>query len=178
MNSLSNGTRNRLLQSYFGPAGIGYTVGRVPIASCDFSTREYSYLDTPNDFNLTTFGLVDEDETAKIPYILAAQQLTGGKLRLFASPWSAPGWMKTNGRMKGGGQLKGPFLGQYYTTYSKYYSRFLEEYSKRGINFWAMTIQNEPSSGLDAHWGWQTMYLSPAMQRLVFKSRVYKGLGL
>lgn len=45
----------------FRPPGIGYSLGRVPIASTDFSVREYSYLDTPNDFDLSTFGLAKED---------------------------------------------------------------------------------------------------------------------
>jgi glucosylceramidase len=44
-------------------------------------------------------------------------------LTLFASPWSAPAWMKTNGAMKGGGRLKGPFGGAYYQAWAQYYRR-------------------------------------------------------
>jgi glucosylceramidase len=57
----------------------------------------------------------------KIPYIQQALQLTHGNLRLFSSPWSAPGWMKTNGHMKGGGTLKGFVDGIYYQAWSKYF---------------------------------------------------------
>ncbi|KAI1716646.1 glycosyl hydrolase family 30 TIM-barrel domain-containing protein [Ditylenchus destructor] len=163
-NSLSPNTAQKLLEAYFGEHGINYTVGRVPIASCDFSTREYSYLDKADDFNLTTFSLAPEDMKFKIPYILKAWKLSKGKLKLFGSPWSAPAWMKTNERMKGGGQLKGDFNGKYYETYAKYFLRFLEEYWKHGVKFWGLTIQNEPGSGLDPFWGWQTMYLSSQMQ--------------
>ncbi|KAH7714361.1 O-glycosyl hydrolase family 30 protein [Aphelenchoides avenae] len=86
-------------------------------------------------------------------------------MRLFASPWSAPAWMKTNGHMKGGGQLKGEFNGPYYKTYSKYFVRFFEEYFKEGVPFWGLTIENEPGAGLIADYEWQAMYLSNAMQK-------------
>lgn len=59
----------------------------------------------------------------QIPYILSAMKLTDNQLKLFASPWSSPGWMKTNGRMKGGGKLKGAFNGKYYKTYAQYFVR-------------------------------------------------------
>ena len=137
--------------------GLGYTVGRVPMASCDFSTHEYSYDDVANDFNLTNFNLTAEDFRYKIPYILKASTAAGGNLRLFSTPWSPPGWMKSNGRMKGGGVMKGDMNGQYYQTWAKYFVRFFEEYHKAGIDFWGTTIQNEPTSGLDPFWKWQTM---------------------
>uniref|UniRef100_A0A914GYM7 Glucosylceramidase n=1 Tax=Globodera rostochiensis TaxID=31243 RepID=A0A914GYM7_GLORO len=122
LNALSGRTRDALLKTYFDQKiGIGYTVGRVPIASCDFSTREYSYLDTPDDFNMTTFALAKEDFEEKIPYILKAGQLAGeNRLRLFASPWAPPGWMKSNGQMSKDGQLKGTVDGQYYRLYAQY----------------------------------------------------------
>ncbi|KAI3414196.1 hypothetical protein GPALN_011653 [Globodera pallida] len=146
LNALSGRTRDALLKAYFDQKiGIGYTVGRVPIASCDFSTREYSYLDTPDDFNMTTFALANEDFEEKIPYILKAGQLVGkDRLRLFASPWSPPGWMKTNEQMSKDGQLKGTVDGPYYRLYAQYLKRFFEEYAKQNVTFWGLTIQNEP----------------------------------
>lgn len=51
------------------PAGIGYSVVRVPMASCDFSTRLYTYADTPEDYNLETFSLAPEDIKMKVPLI-------------------------------------------------------------------------------------------------------------
>jgi glucosylceramidase len=48
---------------------------------------------------------------------------TKGQLKLFASPWSAPGWMKTSGKMKGGGTLKGFKNGIYYLTFARYFIR-------------------------------------------------------
>lgn len=57
----------------------------------------------------------------QIPNIRRALKLTNGDLKLFASPWSAPAWMKTNGAMVGGGTLRGPPGGPYYTTWANYY---------------------------------------------------------
>ncbi|KAL3095620.1 hypothetical protein niasHT_024446 [Heterodera trifolii] len=166
LNALSERSREALLKTYFDKEiGIGYSIGRVPIASSDFSTREYSYLDTPDDFNLTTFALAREDFEDKIPHIMKAIQLTGGDLRLFASPWSPPGWMKTNGRMNGHGQLKGTVDdGPYYRTYGQYFKRFFEEYAKQNVTFWALTIQNEPYALHVINCSWQSLWLPSKMQ--------------
>lgn len=166
LRSLSKHTRKRLLTAYFGDSGIRYTMGRVPIASCDFSTRVYSYCDVEGDFELKNFSLVKEDIHMKIPFIKHANRLTGGQLRLFASPWSAPGWMKETGRMKGGGPLKGPRNGVYYVSWARYFLRFFEEYRKWGVPFWGLTLQNEPSSSGWFKWyDFQAMYLNAKMQR-------------
>lgn len=67
LNTLSWSARERLLRSYFDPErGIGYTLGRVPIASTDFSTREYSYLERERDFQLEHFALAPEDVDVKV----------------------------------------------------------------------------------------------------------------
>ncbi|KAF7637671.1 Glucosylceramidase [Meloidogyne graminicola] len=144
LNQLSFNTRQKLLEQYFNSEnGIGYNIGRVPIASCDFSTHEYSYLDIPNNFSLNNFKLAPEDYELKQHH----------------------GWMKTSGRMKGPGQLKGPFNGIYYRTYANYLKKFFEEYSIKNINFWGMTIENEPVAGSIPFYGWQAMYFSSKMQR-------------
>jgi glucosylceramidase len=62
--------RQNLLNSYFGNEGIGYTMGRVPMAGCDFSTRSYSYDDVVNDFELKYFNLTQEDYDLKVLLIL------------------------------------------------------------------------------------------------------------
>ncbi|CAJ0601103.1 unnamed protein product [Cylicocyclus nassatus] len=111
------------------------------------------------------FALAKEDFEYKIPYILSALNLTNRNLRLFASPWSAPGWMKRNGRMKGGGPMKGNVNGQYYQAFSKYFVKFFEEYLKNGVKFWGLTIENEPIVGGIPHFPWQSMYFSAEMQR-------------
>ncbi|VDD89654.1 unnamed protein product [Enterobius vermicularis] len=163
--SLPPDALNNLLKSYYGQDGIQYSLGRIPIASCDFSTHEYSYDDTPGDFELKNFKLAKEDIAFKIPFIRKALNLTNNDLRLFASPWSAPGWMKTNGEMRGGGSLINDPAHRYHIAWAKYYIRFLEEYAKNGINFWGLTVQNEPSSGALPDYKWQTMFFSSETER-------------
>ncbi len=64
--SLPASMQNTLVDNYFGSHGIEYTVGRIPIAGCDFSTYAYSYCDVPNDDNLTHFNLTKEDMLYKV----------------------------------------------------------------------------------------------------------------
>ncbi|KAI1731056.1 glycosyl hydrolase family 30 TIM-barrel domain-containing protein [Ditylenchus destructor] len=164
LNSLTSDTRKRLIEAYYGNNGIEYSLGRVPMASCDFSTHAYSYCDTEDDFNLTSFALADEDFKFKIPYIKEAMRLAQN-MSLFASPWSAPGWMKETGKMVGGGKLKGDFNGKYYETWANYFIRFFEEYYKQGIDFWGVTLENEPSVGVFHNFKWQAMFFNAVMQR-------------
>ncbi|CAG5135396.1 unnamed protein product, partial [Candidula unifasciata] len=156
--------QDRLINSYYSKDGIEYTVGRVPMASCDFSTREYSYDDAPGDFNLTKFSLAAEDNQFKIPFIEKALKVSPNPIKLFASPWSAPAWMKDSGKMTGGSLLGQPG-GQYYKTWANYFVRFLKEYAKRNITFWGLTAQNEPLDGLQTNFSFQAMGFTPSQQR-------------
>ena len=99
--NISSTLRQKLLSSYFSEEGIEYTIGRIPMASCDFSTREYSYDDFDGDFELKNFTLANEDIKYKIPVILSALNMSKRGISFFGSPWSAPAWMKTNGKMTG-----------------------------------------------------------------------------
>lgn len=121
LSPVSAGTYDNVVEAYWGQKGIEYSTGRVPVASCDFSDREYSYCDTENDFEMKTWKLASEDSAYKIPLIKRAINKTNGNIKLFSTPWSAPGWMKTNGQMIGHGSLKGDVGGQYYQAFALYY---------------------------------------------------------
>ncbi|CAI4221825.1 unnamed protein product [Auanema sp. JU1783] len=157
--------RDMIITSYYGEKGLNYVFGRVPMASTDFSTYAYSYDDVPDDFALKNFSLANEDFIYKIPFIKQAQDLAGDRLKLFTAPWAAPGWMKTNGNMKGAGKLIGEVNGKYYQTWTQYFIKFFEEYHKQGIDFWATSMQNEPSNGFIPTFQWQTMYFTAEMER-------------
>ncbi|KFD52452.1 hypothetical protein M513_06649 [Trichuris suis] len=163
--SLSPLMQQQLLDSYYAPTGIEYTMGRIPMASCDFSTRIYSYNDVDGDFDLSKFQLAQEDYKFKIPYIKYAQSKAPIPIKLFASPWSAPGWMKTGGKMYGNGTLIGTPGSKYYKTWALYFAKFIEEYAKNNITIWAVTMQNEPTTGFVYQYPFQTMGFSPPMQR-------------
>ncbi|XP_038140270.1 lysosomal acid glucosylceramidase [Cyprinodon tularosa] len=163
--SLSAGAQDQLLRQYFSKEGIGYSVVRVPMASCDFSTRLYTYADSPSDYELKNFALAPEDVNMKIPLLLRAQALSPRPLSLLGSAWSAPAWMKTNGELIGKGSLKGQPGGKEHKTWAQYYVRFLEEYAKYNLTFWALTTGNEPSAGQMANYSFQALGFTPEEQR-------------
>ncbi|KAI4467345.1 glucosylceramidase [Holotrichia oblita] len=138
--TLKDDAREHLMKSYFSNDGIQYNVGRVPIGGTDFSTKYYSYDDGEPDPSLKKFALNSADTNYKIPCIKVAHNLTHGKLKLIASAWTAPKWMKTNGAYHGG-TLKP----EMYQAWADYYVKFFNEYKKQGIKFWGVTTGNEPS---------------------------------
>ncbi|KAJ8005046.1 hypothetical protein DPEC_G00142580 [Dallia pectoralis] len=163
--SLSPGTQDQLLQQYFSTQGIGYSVIRVPMASCDFSTRLYTYADSRGDYDLANFTLAPEDTKMKIPLLQRAQALSPRPLSLLASAWSSPAWLKTNDALTGKGSLKGKPGGKEHKTWAKYYIRFLEEYAKHNLSFWAITTGNEPSAGLFSNYSFQALGFTAEEQR-------------
>lgn len=131
--------REELLQAYYDTEkGIGYTFARTNINSCDFSSASYTYV-AEGDKDLKTFS-IDHDRQFKIPLIKKVLAATGGKLTLFASPWSPPAFMKENNDMLHGGKLKR----EYYQPWADYFTKFIKDYEKEGIPIWGITIQNEP----------------------------------
>jgi glucosylceramidase len=131
--------QKELMTAYFDKEdGIGYSLARTNINSCDFSSDSYTYIED-GDSALNTFDIA-HDRKYKIPFIKQAMEAAGGKLILYASPWSPPAFMKTNNNMLKGGKLKP----QYYQSWANYYTRFIHEYEKDGIPIWGISIQNEP----------------------------------
>lgn len=128
-----------LLKAYYDPvAGIGYTLARTNIQSCDFSSDTYSYV-KENDSLLRTFS-VEHDQQYRIPFIKAAIRAAGGKLPLYVSPWSPPAWMKDNNDVLHGGKL----LPKYYQSWANFFVKFIKTYESLGIPVWGLSVQNEP----------------------------------
>ncbi|KAK5649057.1 hypothetical protein RI129_003949 [Pyrocoelia pectoralis] len=144
INSLGEITGGRLLSSYYSENGLQYNMGRVPIGGTDFSPRGYSYDDGEEDVDLLHFNLTSYDFRYKIPIIKFANELSKGKLQLFASAWTAPNWMKNNGIYTGPDVLKF----EMYQTWANYFLKFLRAYALNGIPFWGLTTGNEPYTGL------------------------------
>jgi glucosylceramidase len=138
---LSKDKQQEFLKAYYNAKeGIGYTLARTNINSCDFSSGSYSYVQD-NDKDLKTFD-VKHDRQYKIPLIKQAMATASGKLTLYASPWSPPAWMKDNNDMLHGGKL----LPQYHQTWADYYVKFIKAYEKEGIPVWGLSVQNEPAA--------------------------------
>ena len=134
--------QSAILKAYFDPvAGLGYTLCRTHINSCDFSLGNYAYDEVPGDVDLRHFS-IERDRRSLIPLIRAAMQVAGGPLKLFASPWSPPAWMKTNGEMNHGGKLRP----EYRAAWAAYYVRYVRAYAEEGIPMWGLSVQNEPEA--------------------------------
>ena len=120
--------QREILDAYFDrEKGIGYTLARTNIHSCDFSSGSYTYVEE-GDKELKSFS-VEHDRQFRIPFIKQALAAAGGKLTLFASPWSPPAFMKDNGDMLHGGKLKPEF----HQSWANYYAKFIKAYEREGV---------------------------------------------
>ncbi len=120
--------QQELLRAYFDKdKGIGYTLARTTIHSCDFSSGSYTYV-SDNDTELKSFS-VAHDEQYRIPFIKQAIAAAGGKLTMYVSPWSPPSWMKDNNSLLQGGKLKPESRQQW----ANYYVKFIKTYEAKGI---------------------------------------------
>jgi glucosylceramidase len=136
---LSADQQDALVTAYYDQQdGIGYSLARTTIHSCDFSSRSYTYI-SDEDPELSTFDIAP-DRTYRIPLIKRATAAAGGKLRLYASPWSPPAFMKDNHHVLQGGSL----LPAFEDSWARYFTKFIAAYEREGLPIWGVTIQNEP----------------------------------
>ena len=136
---LPKNKQQEFIKAYYDPKeGIGYTLGRTNMNSCDFSSDSYDYV-AENDKALTSFNIA-HDHQFKIPLIKQAMAAAGGKLTLYVSPWSPPAWMKSNKDVLHGGKL----LPEYRQSWANYFVKYINTLEKEGIPVWGLTVQNEP----------------------------------
>lgn len=137
--TLSKEKQEEFLKAYYSKEeGIGYTLARTNIHSCDFSSGSYTYV-SDEDTELKTFS-IEHDKRFRIPMIKRAIEAAGGKLLLYATPWSPPPFMKDSKNMLQGGKL----LPEYYDAWALYYAKFIKAYESEGMPIWGVSIQNEP----------------------------------
>ena len=139
LSKMTEDKRDAILSDVYGKDGLGLSVGRLSIGSSDYSAELYCYNDTPDDAEMKNFT-VERDEVYVIPVIRQVVKFAP-EIRLYASPWSPPGWMKTGGSMCGGYMRE-----KYVDAMAKYMVRFAQEYEKRGIHIMGFTPQNEPET--------------------------------
>ncbi len=139
---MSRKKRAEILNAYFSPkSGLNYSFCRTHINSCDFSLGNYSYDEVAGDADLNHFD-IERDRGLLIPMIKEAMHVKGENLKLFASPWSPPGWMKTNGEMNHGGKVKD----EYKKSWAIYFAKYIKAYAQEGIPIWGVSVQNEPDA--------------------------------
>lgn len=164
--------QEELLNAYYSSDGIGYSLLRTHIHSCDFGTESYTYIEE-GDKELKTFN-IDHDRQFRIPMIKRAIEKAGGSLLTYVSPWSPPAFMKTNKNMLKGGSL----LPEYFDAWALYYAKFIKAYEAEDIPIWGLTIQNEPM----ATQRWESCIYTAEQERDFLKNHLgpildLEGLG-
>jgi glucosylceramidase len=139
---MSSAERAKLIRELFATDGnnIGVSYLRLSIGASDLNSFVFSYNDLPEgetDFELDKFDL-GQDKLDVIPALKEILAINPNIL-ILASPWSAPVWMKDNGRVKAGSLKR-----ECYDVYARYFVKYIQEMKKEGITIDAITIQNEP----------------------------------
>jgi glucosylceramidase len=134
--------RAALLQELFGVDGnnIGISYLRLTVGASDMNDHVFSYDDLPEgqtDTGMTKFTL--EPDKADVIPVMKQILAINPQIKILASPWSAPLWMKTSGVARGG-VLKPEYFG----AYADYFVKYIQGMKAEGISIDTLTVQNEP----------------------------------
>ena len=134
--ALSDGTREDTMRKLFDPnSGIGLSFIRNPMGSSDLARFDYSFDETCCD--VSDFS-IEHDLADVLPLTKRAKELNPA-MKIMASPWSAPAWMKDNGNMD-----QGWLQSQYYGAYGEYFAKYVQAYEAGGVPIDYVSVQNEP----------------------------------
>ena len=154
--------KQQILNELFNPEeGCRFNLCRMPIGANDYAVNWYSFNETEGDFAMKNFS-IERDKKRLIPYIKEAQKLNPD-IRVWASPWCPPSWMKHNKHyackadpkvndlapeLSSNEELVSRFITEpdYFKAYALYFSKFVQAYQKEGIEIVAVHVQNEPNS--------------------------------
>jgi glucosylceramidase len=144
INRLPAAKRKQLLQELFGRYKDGMAISslRISMGASDLSSRVFTYDDIPantTDFGLAKFSL-SEDTIDLIPLLRQIISINPS-VKITASPWTPPLWMKDN-KSSIGGKL----LPSCYGVYADYFVKYIRAMKEQGITIDAVTIQNEPQN--------------------------------
>ena len=133
--------RESLLRELFGrDPGLGMSFTRLTIGASDFSQSHYSFDDMPpgaRDPELKRFS-IDPHRATVLPTVKRALAINP-QLKVMASPWSAPGWMKSSDSL-----VKGSLKPEAYDAFARYLGRYVGAMKEEGVPIFALTLQNEP----------------------------------
>ncbi len=171
--------RQSLLRELFSTKGngIGISYLRISVGASDLDANVFTYDDPPKgetDFALKHFSLGQnlQDLIPVLLEIIAIQP----KIKILATPWTAPVWMKTNANSIGG-KLKPDC----YQVYAQYLVKYIQAMKAKGIVIDAITPQNEPlnpknNPSLDMQADEQAIFianhLGPAFQKAAIKTKI------
>jgi glucosylceramidase len=135
-------------QLFSSTSGIGLNMWRLPMGSSDFTAAPAHWTDDdtqgPTNNPTQNFALTSYDTGRIIPTIKDALAINPN-LRIVASPWSAPAWMKNTGSLVCHvGTTDGTLLTQYNQAWADYFVKWINAYQAAGVPIWGITPQNEP----------------------------------
>ena len=132
--------RQSILAALFDPrSGCRFNFCRLPIGASDYAQEWHSCNETPGDYAMKHFSIA-RDKRQLIPYIKAALQYQPA-MKLFASPWSPPTWMKFPAAYNYGTLV---WEKKNLQAYALYLRKFVEAYAQEGITINQVHVQNEP----------------------------------
>ncbi len=178
MHQMTPEARHALLSDLYGSAGLRLSVGRTCIGSSDYSTKMYSYDDSPEpDPELKRFS-IDHDRQWILPTLREAREINPD-LFLFSCVWSPPGWMKAGGSMLGGSMRE-----HWFAPHAQYFIKFLKAYADAEVRVQAITVNNEVDTDQDGHfpatlWGQQYEmgfvmdHLGPALEQAQLDTKIW-----
>lgn len=141
ISSLATVQQDGLLSELFDKnSGLGISVLRISIGASDLSSSNYSYNETSGDTNMANFSLLGPDLTYLIP-ILKKVLVINPDIKILATPWSPPRWMKSNTSWIGGSLNAAS-----YPAYATYFVKYIAAMKAQGITVWGITPQNEPDN--------------------------------
>jgi glucosylceramidase len=177
---LDEPSRDEVMRAIYSEQGANFSLARTPIGSTDFCVDgKYSYADVEASPALSNFSIsVDQDGFSSeqhegikdenfdlLPMIHQAMSIKAAQqdadLRIIASAWTAPPWMKDNAdwyEQGSGGSLKP----DYETIYADYLIKYIEAYRQQGVELWGLTPVNEP---LGNNGQWESMHFTAESQR-------------
>lgn len=139
LSHLSPSDRESLLTELYAPNRANFNLCRLPIGANDYAEDWYSLDETAGDFSLEHFS-IERDKHCLIPYIKEAQCYQP-EMKLFASPWSPPTWMKDPPVYNWGKLIRTP---ENLNAYARYFARFVQAYAQEGVHIDQVHVQNEP----------------------------------
>jgi len=140
--AMASTQQSQLLTELFHPSsGSGISILRISIGASDMSSSSYSYNEVAGDVSMANFSLAGPDLTYLVP-VLKKILAINPEIKILATPWTAPRWMKTNN-----GWIGGSLNSAYYGAYATYFVKYLDAMKSQGISIWAITPQNEPENG-------------------------------
>ncbi|GMQ61960.1 glycoside hydrolase family 30 protein [Vallitalea maricola] len=140
LNKIDDKQREEVIKNFFDQEhGAKFNFCRMPIGASDYAAQWYSLNEQENDFEMKHFS-IERDRSYLIPYINSAKKYKKD-LKLFASPWSPPTWMKFPKAYNYGRLI---MKEEYLKAYALYFLKFIEAYEKEGIRIDQIHIQNEP----------------------------------